>query len=82
MPFVTMPGITGKIYLPEKNGCISGKHPCPDCFSCQLCSDERCSVCRGTHSEFTSNKKKSATGAMTGQIRCHRKKNDNPGDSE
>ena len=23
------------------------KHNCPDCRFCQLCSDARCSVCRG-----------------------------------
>ncbi|HEY9072314.1 MAG TPA: hypothetical protein VIV61_18785 [Candidatus Ozemobacteraceae bacterium] len=21
------------------------KHPCPDCFSCQFCSDARCTIC-------------------------------------
>jgi hypothetical protein len=21
------------------------KHPCPDCFHCQWCSDERCRLC-------------------------------------
>ncbi|HNW34736.1 MAG TPA: hypothetical protein PKM25_07380 [Candidatus Ozemobacteraceae bacterium] len=21
------------------------KHPCPDCFSCQFCSDARCAIC-------------------------------------
>ena len=23
------------------------KHTCPDCFSCQWCSDERCRLCLG-----------------------------------
>jgi hypothetical protein len=53
MPFVTMPGVKGKVYVPEKTCRIPRKYPCPDCFSCQFCSDGRCSVCRdtGTDSE-------------------------------
>lgn len=23
------------------------KHPCPDCSSCQWCSERRCGMCRG-----------------------------------
>lgn len=23
------------------------KHPCPDCKSCQFCSDRRCELCQG-----------------------------------
>ena len=51
MPFATKPGIIGKIYVPEKSCRTPSKHPCTDCFSCQLCSDERCRVCRGGSSE-------------------------------
>ncbi|TLD39912.1 MAG: hypothetical protein JETT_3823 [Candidatus Jettenia ecosi] len=25
--------------------CKDKKYPCDDCFSCQFCSDERCSMC-------------------------------------
>lgn len=46
MPWVTMPHLKGKVYIPEKALCRSAKHPCPDCFACQGCSDERCSACR------------------------------------
>ena len=27
------------------NKCKDKKYPCEDCFSCQFCSDERCSMC-------------------------------------
>jgi len=46
MPFQKLPDNRGMIYVPE---CSSGmkKHPCPDCFSCQWCGNERCRVCKG-----------------------------------
>ena len=47
MPFVKMPGVTGKVYVPEVLPGQRKKHPCPDCFACQQCSDDRCTVCRG-----------------------------------
>jgi hypothetical protein len=45
MPWRTIPGIIGKVYVPDslKSG---KKHACPDCFRCQNCSSERCHVCR------------------------------------
>lgn len=45
MPWQTVPGLTGKVYVPEflQEG---KKHPCKDCFACQNCSEERCRVCR------------------------------------
>jgi hypothetical protein len=46
MPFVKMPGVTGKVYVPETIPGQAQKHPCPDCFACQQCSDDRCTVCR------------------------------------
>jgi hypothetical protein len=46
MPFVRMPGVTGKVYVPELLPGQPQKHPCPDCFACQHCSDDRCAVCR------------------------------------
>ena len=44
MPFITRPGLNGRIYVPEQ---LSGqkKHNCKSCFSCQVCSDDRCSLC-------------------------------------
>jgi hypothetical protein len=45
MPFVDLPDGTGKVYVPEKNQDSLQKHPCPDCFSCQMCCDDRCQRC-------------------------------------
>lgn len=44
MPFVSRPGLNGKVYVPEK---LPGqkKHDCKACFSCQACGDDRCSLC-------------------------------------
>ncbi|MFZ1984071.1 MAG: hypothetical protein WAU91_06635 [Desulfatitalea sp.] len=44
MAWQTVPGLAGKVYTPE---CRSAhkKKCCPDCFTCQQCSDERCAVC-------------------------------------
>jgi hypothetical protein len=61
MPWQTIPGITGKIYIPET---VPGgkKHPCADCFDCQNCSRQRCRMCRkeraadGDRSACTSSK--------------------------
>lgn len=47
MPFVDLPDGTGKVYVPEKQQGCRQKHPCPDCFSCQMCSDDRCQRCLG-----------------------------------
>jgi len=45
MPFIELPDDRGKIYVPDKNK-GSRKKPCPDCFSCNWCSDDRCLRCR------------------------------------
>ena len=47
MPFVRYPGLEGKVYVPEKVSADAKKHPCRDCFSCQMCSDDRCRSCLG-----------------------------------
>ncbi len=47
MPFVDLPDGTGKVYVPEKKQGCRQKHSCPDCFSCQMCSDDRCRRCQG-----------------------------------
>ena len=49
MPFKEIPGLPGKVYIPEQNPDAPKKHDCPDCFSCQMCSDSRCRVCRRQH---------------------------------
>ena len=41
-----MPGIEGLVYEPELQPSSQRKHNCEDCFSCQMCSDVRCTVCR------------------------------------
>jgi len=48
MPFVAIPGMPGKLYVPEKQPKCVKKYPCKDCFSCEFCSDDRCRVCRDT----------------------------------
>ena len=45
MAFVSMPGLKGKVYVPEESREGLKKYPCKDCFSCQQCSDDRCRVC-------------------------------------
>ena len=45
MPFVNVPGLKGKVYVPEADDQAPKKNPCPDCFSCQMCGDSRCQVC-------------------------------------
>jgi hypothetical protein len=47
MPFVSHPKLPGKVYIPTAPAQNQKKHPCPDCFSCQRCGDDRCQVCRG-----------------------------------
>ena len=46
MPFVKIPGVTGQVYVPDTDPDLLKKHPCPDCFACQFCSEDRCNVCR------------------------------------
>lgn len=51
MPWVTMPQISGKVYVPDKRRITPTKNPCPDCFACQQCSDERCNACCRSEAE-------------------------------
>lgn len=44
MAFRRIPGIKGKIYVPDERP--AKKHKCPDCKSCQGCSESRCKLCR------------------------------------
>lgn len=45
MGFVRIEGFRGLVYVPEHKEGLK-KHPCPDCYVCQFCSDERCELCR------------------------------------
>jgi len=45
MSFVSVPGLKGKVYVPEKTQESIKKHPCKECYFCQFCSDDRCRVC-------------------------------------
>lgn len=45
MSFTEVPGLKGKVYVPEIESGQMRKHRCRDCFSCQLCSDDRCALC-------------------------------------
>jgi len=51
MPFVNVPGLAGKVYVPEKQESCEKKHSCKDCFSCEHCSDDRCNVCLGNNAD-------------------------------
>ncbi len=46
MPYIKIPGMLGKLYVPEKKANQKKKHPCKDCFACEFCSDDRCNICR------------------------------------
>ena len=48
MSFVSVPGLNGKVYVPEKPQGSLKKHPCKECYFCQFCSDDRCNVCLGS----------------------------------
>jgi hypothetical protein len=43
MPFIELDSIPGLIWIPEE--IKNKKHNCKDCFSCQMCSNERCDLC-------------------------------------
>jgi hypothetical protein len=46
MKFIKVPGLEGKVYVPLTDLRAHKKHPCKDCFSCQMCTDDRCKLCR------------------------------------
>jgi len=58
VPFIKVPGVSGKVYVPESCSAASKKHPCGDCFGCQRCSDDRCNLCRGADPGQGRNKEK------------------------
>ncbi len=45
MAFQKLPDNRGLLYIPNRKP-GKKKHPCPDCFNCQWCGNERCRVCR------------------------------------
>jgi len=44
MGFVKIKDFNGIMFIPEDTG-RPKKHSCADCFSCNFCSDERCTLC-------------------------------------
>ncbi len=46
MAFIRIEGVDGKVFVPDLSP-EPKKHPCPGCFECARCSDDRCRVCRG-----------------------------------
>jgi hypothetical protein len=45
MPFSSMRGVAGMIFVPRDSKRNTKKHRCADCFACQMCSDDRCAAC-------------------------------------
>ena len=68
MPFVDMPGLPGKLYVPASDRRRPRKHPCRDCFTCQMCSDARCEACRGKETETTGGGKGHRTAKGPGML--------------
>jgi hypothetical protein len=46
MAWIAVPGLSGKVYVPDDTGQVKKKHPCKACFACQWCDENRCQVCR------------------------------------
>jgi len=45
MPFIKVPGLKGTVFVPEDKSGSGKKNNCKDCFLCQMCSNDRCSIC-------------------------------------
>ena len=45
MGFKKIPGLPGKVYVPENIDQKIKKHNCRDCYSCRWCADLRCELC-------------------------------------
>jgi hypothetical protein len=50
MAFIRVEGLSGKVFVPDESP-EPKKHPCPDCYDCQHCGDDRCRMCRGESAE-------------------------------
>jgi hypothetical protein len=46
MAFVCIAGVKGKAFAPDARRSSPKKHPCQNCFACQFCGDDRCTICR------------------------------------
>jgi hypothetical protein len=68
MPFITLPDIKGKIYVPEQDALSLKKHPCGNCFSCQRCSDDRCGLCLAQSTVSQHLKSLKESGLVKGEI--------------
>jgi hypothetical protein len=51
MKFKKVSGLEGKVYVPQTDLRAHKKHPCKDCFSCQMCTNHRCKLCRENKNE-------------------------------
>jgi len=67
--FIRVPGLKGKVFVPEKCPAKPKKHACPDCYDCQRCSDDRCNLCRAPDS---------GQPETAGRRLCARKTTDGP----
>ena len=45
MPFVRDSRIKGLVFVPDDSLQPPKKHPCPDCHTCQMCSEIKCGLC-------------------------------------
>jgi hypothetical protein len=54
--FKKLPCLEGKVYCPKATK--ENKYPCSDCFSCQRCSQDRCTLCRGNKNGMLRKSKK------------------------
>jgi len=70
MTFIKGKTIQGKIFIPDFKPDAVKKHPCHDCFACQMCSDDRCELCRAQQSSHV----KTETDGKMQNCKCH---NDN-----
>ena len=49
MGFKPAPNIKGRVFVPDETEGVRKKHSCRDCYQCQMCSEDRCQVCRNAH---------------------------------
>ncbi len=47
MGFRSVEGLPGMVYVPDETVKRKKKYPCPDCFECMFCDDDRCDLCLG-----------------------------------
>jgi hypothetical protein len=59
MPFIKIPNMSGKFFVPLQIPETVKKKRCHDCFSCQMCSETRCKLCKTEESYEEKKEKKS-----------------------